>query len=359
MEPRDTEVRLPIAQILNSNLAWVRRDVTSDISKNLDDDLTRSLQVEGMKLPILLTPDLVVADGARRLMRARALGWREVPVTITSDWDVVRAHYAKARELEAQGEPHMPMSWGELIDLIHGPINELYNRRRLERGRETRARNQKLRAQGLAIPPQQKHDFIGDVAEALGWRRGDLRSIREITWTLNSIRLREERQRKIAANAKELAATTDHASVLEARFLRLEETGGGVEGGLYTLLRMVREVAAGKDPGQIKTARAKRSIGEPTYAERKAKTREKLEQRELETPDVPQGRELDAATITNITKLLVNVGHEARAYTHVRPSVMPADAVQAVKEIRSAVRHFNGLARVLKDYAELLEEKPA
>lgn len=349
MEPRDTEPRLPIRRIENLNPAWVR----DNVGVGEHDDLTKSLNVHGMRLPILLTEELVVADGARRLVRAKALGWRDVPVIITADWNVVTDYYRQARELEAAGEPHQPMTWQEIIRLIEGPIDALYHQRRLERGRESREANRLRRKNGeKAVNSTRKHDFIGEVADVLGWERSDLRSVRELFWSLETLRKQEE-IRLSALTPKEREAETNRYELLLSQQHRLEQTGGGQEGGLYSLLNKVRLAARGVDPVTVKTGRAKRSLADPSYTQRKARVERAAQILQ------PTGRELDLATMSNLARMITNVGIEARGYTHLKPTIGSDDAIKAAKDVKAAVADLNGLARVLKAYAQLLEEKPA
>lgn len=349
MGPRDTEPRLPIRQIENLNPAWVRDDV--GIEKN--DELLRSLGTHGMRLPILLTEELVVADGARRLVRAKKLGWREVPVLVTADWDTVAAYFRKAQEMAATGEPYKPMSWKEIIALIEGPIDQLYHQRRLERGRESRLANRERRRNGeKGASSSRKHDFIGEVADVLGWERSDLRSVRELFWSLETLRKREE-IRLSPLTPEEREAETNRYELLLAQQRRLEETGGGQEGGLYSLLNKVRLAAKGVDPVTVKTGRAKRSLTDPTYNERKARVERAAQLLQ------PTGRELDSATMSNLARMITNVGIEASGYSHLKPTISGDDSLKAAKDIKAAVANLNGLVRVLKAYAQLLEEKTA
>lgn len=348
MELNPTTVRLPVKQILDTNLAWIRREVEP---KSRNDQLLRSMRQYGLKLPILLTNDLTVADGARRIVRANTLGWREVPVIVTSDWSVVQNYYANVQRLEAEGEPALPMTWQELMDLISGPLYTLYEGRRKERWLASRIENKKARARGEEVKANRVTDFLGEVAELLSWPRSDLKGIREALSTIETIATRESALRKLARTPEEAAAVPDNAAVLKQMAQRLEAGGGDEEGGLYTLVRAVRLVASGQDLSTIKTSRAKRNLVESTYRERKEAAVQ------AQAIEAPTGRELDGATITNFAKVLSNLGTEARAYTHVRPTVVGADAAEAAKDIRVAVTHFNGLARLLKAYAQSLEER--
>jgi hypothetical protein len=344
-----TDVTLPVRQIRDANLAWVRDNPGPQDDSDL---LLRSLRKRGMILPILLTTELVVADGARRLLRAERLGWYDVPVLVTSDWEVVRTYYANARKLESDGEPHEPMTWFEVVDLVAGPMDLLYRNRRLARGRQTRAITAQRRAAGLpALPRRQGNqdaNYVGDAAEVLGWRRSDLRAVREAFWAMKSITAQEAIRREAAY--KEGGAEAADKVLLQAETLRDEirelEAGQGA-GGLHTLLKKMRWVISGGDASVLKTGSAKRRVGEPTFTERKA--------RNVVDPTAT-GREMDAQTLARLTVLMTNLGNEFDEYTHVRPSVRIEEAQTAIKKIRTAVTQINRLARLVKAHKDYLEE---
>jgi hypothetical protein len=331
LEPVNKSVTLPVRQIIDSNLAWVRQDVGP-----LDDELQAHMKRHGLLLPVLLTKDMVVADGARRIVRAQRLGWKTIPVRVTSDWDVVNAHFARQRELAAAGVPTQPMTWEETLELAAGPMDELYARRRLERNRQTRLQNRERQRAGepMLKVDSRKNDFMYDVGVALGWVPSDLRTVREIH---AAIRVFED-----GGGDKELA------EALRQEVRDFEQSGGaGV--GLYALLRRTRATLAGKDMSKFRIGRAKRKIGEPTMAERQAKA--------AVVAATANGRELDTQTIKKLTAVLTGLGIEANAYTHLRPSVMADDAAQAAKDLKVAVVSLNRLIRVMKAYAESLEER--
>lgn len=347
MEFRPTDVRLPVQQIRNANLSWVRRHPEPD------DALLDSLETNGIQLPLLLTNELIVADGARRLHAAERLGWREVPVVATTDWDIVTQYFAEARRLEAAGQPHIPMGWAEIVDLIagDGPMDLLYRRRRLERGRASRAASAQRRAAGLKGPAKRDNDYVAEVAAVLGWKQSDLRPLREAYWTLSSIELQEAADRKAArqqGGEKAADALPRRAELLRDEIERLEKDGGTNEAGLGSLLKKLKWVAAGNDPAHLKLGRAQRRVGDPTFAERKAAAAANA---------AAVGRELDGATLVRISQVLASVGIEADAYTHLRPSVRTQDATAAAQAIRLAVNKINRLNRVVRAYAENLEER--
>jgi hypothetical protein len=348
LEPLATDVRLPVRQIRDANLTWVRRD--ADLFDN-DDDLLASLDNDGLMLPLLLTEELVMVDGARRFARLESLGWRDVPVLVTTDWPTVCDFYRKARDLEAS-LPHDPMTWAEVVDLVSGPIELLYQHRRQERWRTSRATR---KASGA--PPgrhksgtaKRESDYVAEVAQALGWRQADLRTVREIHWNLEAIGIQEALvhedtlQTQGAAAAK---ALLQYADELRTDALRLEN-GDSDAMTMTALLKKVKWVAAGKDLVDLKTGKVRRKFGEPTVTERKAV---------IAADPTATGRELDAQTLARLSQALEGFGIEADAYTHLRPSVRADDARNAAKAIRAAVNKFNRLSRVVTAYADYLEK---
>lgn len=330
LAPIDTSVTLPVRQIIDANLAWVRRDVGP-----LGDELQDHMQQHGPLLPVLLTKDMIVADGARRVVRAKELGWRTIPVRITTDWDVVERHYARRKELATQGVPTLPMTWQETLELVDGPLDRLYQLRRRERGRETRARNRQLRAGGAATIGGNKHEFVTAVSRMLGWKTSDLRTVREIAAALHTLENRE--------GGKEIAADF---------FQEMYQCEiGNDSSGLYSLLRRVRLTNAGKDTSHIRPGRAKRRVGDPTLLERKA--------RAAVIAARSAGLELSPQTMRNFAATLSNLGAEANAYSHLHPAVMGDDARSAAEDMKRAVIKFNRLIRMMKDHAESLEEERA
>jgi hypothetical protein len=337
LELQPTDVSLPVRQIRNANLSWVRRDAEP---QGDNDELLKSLREEGMRLPILLTNELVIADGARRFLRAERLGWRTVPVVVTTEWDTVRNYFAAARLLEAEGAPHEPMTWAEIADLVNGPLDLLYRRRRLERGRASRAAQAASRLPGAAPvksgAAKRQTDYVAEAAEILGWQSSDLRRIREIHTVLANIEAQEAARRRTHQDGDD--PVTYSAGLLRGEVERLEDEGG-VEGGLHTLLRRLKWVAAGNDPAPLKTVRANRKT-DPTAA-------------------ATQGREMDTETLAKLTRVLTGLGAEADAYTRVRPNVRVDEAQEAVRQVKVAVNQINRLTRLVRAHAhEYLEENP-
>lgn len=349
MEPLATDVRLPVRQIRDANLTWVRHDAEA-IDDN--DELLWSLDEDGLMLPLLLTEELVMVDGARRFARIEQLGWRDVPVLVTTDWFAVCDFYRNARELEAKGLPHDPMTWAEVVDLVSGPIELIYQQRRLERWNASRTSRKAsgappgLHRSGSA---KRESDFVAEVAQALGWRQADLRAVREFYWNLTTIEAHETLAYQDTLRTEGLAAAKAlprYADELQADILRLER-GDDDAMAMTALLKKVKWVVAGKNLAGLKSGKARRQFGQPTVTERKAA---------IAANPAATGHELNSQNLTQLAQALAAFGTEAGVYTHLRPSVRADDARNAAKTIRAAVIKFNRLSRLAEAYADYLEK---
>lgn len=137
----------PLKDILNANPLWLRRNLG-----NLE-ALKASLIANGAMLPALLTPDLRVLDGGRRLQAAKELGWETFPVLFARVW----ADVVKYFELRASVEfsPH-PLTWEETIDLyqaLQASYSDVRSKQMSERRRATVA----AKAAGKEPPKFRNH----------------------------------------------------------------------------------------------------------------------------------------------------------------------------------------------------------
>lgn len=123
--PSTHGVTLPVRLIKNANPAYVRRDVLQDAEylKKLKQSV---LHEQGLRLPILITPDYQVIDGAIRLEVYDLLGWTKIPVIVAHDWETARQYFLRVRELEAAGFIPRPMRWMDQEDLIQRLLKPLY-----------------------------------------------------------------------------------------------------------------------------------------------------------------------------------------------------------------------------------------
>ena len=127
-----SDVSLPLQTILDANPAWNRDDL-GDLG-----ELQRSVRTVGMTLPVLVTPDAAVLDGARRVEVARRLGMTTVPVKTANSWQEVVDYFVQARELEAKGLPFKPLKLMEFGALVNGPLYRLLKLDSIERAKRTK-----------------------------------------------------------------------------------------------------------------------------------------------------------------------------------------------------------------------------
>jgi hypothetical protein len=123
--PSTHGVTLPVRLIKNANPAYVRRDVLQDTEylKKIKQSIVHE---QGLRLPILITPDYQVVDGAVRLEAYDLLGWPKIEVIIAHDWETVKQYFLRVRELEAGGFIPKPMRWMDQEDLIERLLKPLY-----------------------------------------------------------------------------------------------------------------------------------------------------------------------------------------------------------------------------------------
>ena len=144
--------RLPIKHLLNANPVWIRQDL-GDIKT-----LANSLKLSGQLLPILVDSTFRVIDGARRIQAAKSIGWEEIQVVCTSDFDVISS------QLQACRLGAKPMTWFETMELIE-LLRSVYFP--ISRQRATEAKRA-----GKGGTPQRSSGIAVDLPRALGLKRG-------------------------------------------------------------------------------------------------------------------------------------------------------------------------------------------
>lgn len=228
-----TNATLPVSRILDSNPAWMREDI-----RELD-DLKASLADHGMLLPVLLTNDWEVVDGARRVVAASQLGWKDVPVLIQPEWNTVVAYFKDATRRALLGQQAVPMTWLELADLWIGPLTRLYNVERLARMVETR----KKRRSG-EIPPSDNRPATTNIskhlAEMYGISESDVKSIRDIRSGLH--RLKEVRPASKGTQLANQARTMIDRAYAQA----LQQDPGYPVSGLSFTRHVIQAIAGGR-----------------------------------------------------------------------------------------------------------------
>jgi hypothetical protein len=212
-----SDVRLPLEDVLNANPAWLRSDL-GDVRT-----LAASIRKHGMIQPVLLAPDFQVIDGARRVVAAQKLGWTTVPVRVTGEWPLIKAHMEHTRTLEAEGWPHEPMSLIDSYTVLEHALRDLYKNFRI--GRMVGHRKAGTRS----AKPDNKwlSQFEDDLGKMLGIRAVQLRPIR----TVFSL------QKRLGRIDKEMG---DHAM----ETIRLVERHGG---RIHSLEAYLRDLMDGRD----------------------------------------------------------------------------------------------------------------
>jgi ParB-like nuclease family protein len=142
-----SDVSMPIKDIVNANPAWVRDDF-GDMEQ-----LTLSIRLRGIQLPVLVTPDKLMIDGARRLFSARELGATTIPVKVAHSWGQVVEYFIQARRMEAEGLVHKPLRVLEFGALVNGPLYRLLKHDSSQRATTTR----RLRRMGKTVPAADNH----------------------------------------------------------------------------------------------------------------------------------------------------------------------------------------------------------
>ncbi|HZI72628.1 MAG TPA: ParB/RepB/Spo0J family partition protein [Gemmatimonadales bacterium] len=327
-----TSATMPIRQLRNVNLTWVRRDL-GDLT-----DLCDSIDKDGLQLPVLLTPTLQVADGARRLVACEMLGWTQIPVLRTVDWDEVTSYYEQVAQLNEK-YPHLPMDWRSTTELYRGPLKELFAERLIELRREVLDQNAKAKRQGKKLDRPSRRDFyLMAAVKTLGLRLTDFRAIREAYSILDKL------EEPAARDEDPQAVKQRHewAAILGDQLLESEADGGNRLTAVLARLRMARR---GEDPTTVREARGRR-IGvadDSSFQARRAAARGK--------PMPPSGREIDAATIASIAQVVTHIADMAHGYGRVRPDA-PVDVVaKAVDEIKTATSRLNALNKILRAFS--------
>jgi len=208
-----SDVRLSIREIYDANPVWLRPD-----NHLLPvDKLKASLAEKGMLFPVLLRSDFVMLDGARRVLAADVLRWKEVPVVVAHNWDTVVSHYELANKLEAEeGLERRPMTWMELDELWTELLKPIHQERRSQQSVRERARRASLRERGVPEAQLRKGNaytgYVMQCADLFGFRPIHVKLIREICHTYRRLRVKhpeiEEPFQRLIAQAESLGAET-------------------------------------------------------------------------------------------------------------------------------------------------------
>lgn len=152
--------QLEIRLILNANPAWVRNDL-GPLEK-----LTASVEKHGIRIPVLVAPDFLVIDGARRIVAAQSLGHEAVPIQMCNTWDDVKKNF------KPTSTDTYPMEWPELIDLWYRVLNPIYREVQRKQALQTRR-------SGVANKRELYSGFVAEVAEIYNEHPSIIKTIRD------------------------------------------------------------------------------------------------------------------------------------------------------------------------------------
>lgn len=311
--------RMPIRDILWSNPEWFRVSI-GDV-----EPLSRSIKEQGLQVPVLVTEDLLVLDGARRITAYLSMGRKEIPVLVTSDWDKVIEHLERTRAAEAAGLPFEYMSWEDLATLWRLGIIPLYKPKKIARAVETTA----ARRKGKKTEPPERGDFA--VNNALG-RASAMKptAVRALRDTFAALRSIEEKCRPTDDQKKALRTLIRQSEV---------KSPGGKFTGIHGLRGLLRELAKGEIPLE--------------ELDKLVETRELSGQRVRDQVRVwERSRRENPATeseiITNFCRVITQFGEESQRFQSFEPGLRTEPLTS---QIRTAVNRLNALRRRLESGA--------
>lgn len=154
-------VTLEIRHIVNANPSWARSQLGPL------EDLRESVKQHGVQVPLLVLPDFLMVDGARRLVVAKELGMAYVPVRIVRSWNDVMKYF---RPIEADC---LPMDWPDLISFWYVVLNEINKKHR---------QGVALKTRRSGLQPIKKpvySAFIKDVAALYGCDATHVKTLRD------------------------------------------------------------------------------------------------------------------------------------------------------------------------------------
>lgn len=330
-----SDTRLPIRDLCNANPAWLR---SRENLRNLD-ALARSLAKSGMLQPVLVRPDFVVLDGARRLLAAEKLGWTEVPVVMANSWSVVKKYYAQLNELEAELPGlNVPLHWVELDELWSVLFKPVHQATRTAQAVTERRRRAKLRQQGLTEKKVVHHDsdaaytgYVIDLADMFKMRPIHVKLIRDI---FHSYRVLQKQDPAALGPFQKLLAMGEQYGIQTSSTIRMYMRN--VRGGMSV---------------QEAEEKARHSLGNAFGAPWRKTRRVKEAHAELRevTAHVSIGKE----TVQNLTKLLDQISLEASRFHEF--AVDQATVGQISIDVRIAVNRINAMRRRLEAHGNQLQ----
>jgi ParB-like nuclease domain len=333
-----TDVRLPIQDIRNANPVWLR---SADNLQPLD-ALAKSIQKHGMLLPVLVRPDFVMLDGARRLLAAEKLGWTEVPVIVANSWTIVLRYYEQLNKIEAEtpGSFNKQLRWSELDELWSVLLKPIQHDQRMAQAVNERRRRAKLRQQGLPETEVKHNDsdnaytgYVKDIADMFQIRPIHVKLVRDIFHS-----------------RRELKDTPGIEGPFE-RLLRMAE-GLGIQTS-STMRQFTRNVRGGmaiKDA----TERAEHSLNNSF----KAPWRRALRPEDAANSELPEAivhTPISNDKVQALTKLVDQLSLESARFHVFEPNVNLDVAKQISATIRTAVNRINAMRRRLEAHGDSLQ----
>lgn len=316
-----TSPALDLRTIANSNPAYIRRSLGSL------DFLKRSLLQRGMVLPILLRPDYLIVDGARRFEAARELGWDTVPVTWANNWATVKAHFERARELAGAEFPQQAMTWKETEDLFV-TLRPLYTDVRDKSRKQRRQQADEAKRRG---EPKPRYNYLERslwpiaAAEVIGIRFEDLKIILDIFAAQRRIgELHGPKMLRAAEDASQAIEDEGGSIVRLHNFLRRATNGSITVEEIRRYPDTVRNTRV--------TIRRSRSTGGSRYPARE--------------PAVA-----DEAFVTNLGQVLEHIGQQASMYGIVSAEMDRQLAAKIVRQLQTAITDIHRLRRLLDAHA--------
>lgn len=318
-----TTTTMPLTDILNANPAWLRRSSNETALELLKADIAR----DGMKLPILITPDLLVIDGGRRTKAAKALGWTDIPVRVARGWAVVKDYFAEAAKINY---PTVTLSWRELEDLYQS-LKVCYTD---ERDKQRTARRRAAIEAKLRGEPKPKYNYADNagymiaVAELVDVPFADLRNIMDLFSAERAI------LKKYGTSvAKQVAKAIDEVEATKGSTSGLRRAVREVERGLITIEDLRQYAASSRRNGTVHRDRSRFS-GPP-------QVRARYQHRELPP------KEADDAIVLKFVDVVEQLGEQAALYGSVSQSVTNEDCAALGGRLQRAITNIHRLRRLL------------
>jgi ParB-like nuclease domain len=330
-----TDVRLPIQDIRNSNPVWLR---SADNLQPLD-ALAKSIQRHGMLLPVLVRPDFVMLDGARRLLAAEKLGWTEVPVIVANSWTIVLRYYEQLNKIESEtpGSFNKQLRWSELDELWSVLLKPIQHDQRMAQAVNERRRRARLRQQGLPEKDVRHNDsdnaytgYVKDLADMFQIRPIHVKLVRDI--------FHSHRELKSMPG-------------FEGPFARLLQMAEGLGIQTSSTMRQFTRNIRGGMPIKEATERAEHSLNNSF----KAPWRRALRPEDASNREAPEGlvhTPISEDKVQALTKLIDQLSMESARF-HVFEADITLDVAKQISStIRTAVNRINAMRRRLETHGE-------